>query len=224
MPRAGMSSFEPMPPSDVQCHLCFANLLKSTYDILMQAYEKLEARFRQIQRLSEVRAIVSWDEAVMMPEGGSQTRNESVAELLMVMQNLLSAPEVGDWLSEAGENTTSMDAWKRANLREMKRQYIENTAVQPELNQRLNVAKMNCEQKWRVLRAESDWTGFMPYLQEVLDLTREMIAQLQAHTKLAVYDQALSLYSPGLSTNAVERLFTELKSFLPGMIDAVIEK
>jgi carboxypeptidase Taq len=190
----------------------------------MQAYEKLEARFRQIQRLSDVRAIVSWDEAVMMPAGGSQTRNESLAELSLVMQNLLSASEVGDWLREASENSTSMDPWMRANLREMKRQYFESTAVSPELNQRLNIAKMNCEQKWRVLRADNDWTGFMPYLQEVLNLTREVIAQLQTHTKLAVYDQALALYSPGLSTNTVDCLFTELKSFLPGMISEVIEK
>jgi carboxypeptidase Taq len=190
----------------------------------MQAYEKLEARFRQIQHLSHVRAIVSWDEAVMMPEGGSQSRNESLAELSLVMQNLLSAPEVGDWLCEASENSAAQDEWTLANLREMKRIYIESTAVSPQLNQRLNVAKMNCEQKWRTLRAENDWTGFMPYLQEVLDLTREMIAQLQAHTKLSVYDQALALYSPGLSTNTVERLFTELKSFLPTMINEVIER
>lgn len=190
----------------------------------MQAYEKLEARFRQIYRLSDIRSIASWDEAVMMPPGSGSYRGEALAELSLVMQNLVSAPEIGDWLSEAMESDSRTDSWKTANLREMKRVYIENTAVPGELNQRLNVAKMNCEQKWRSMRAENDWAGFMPYLQEVLDLTREMIAHLQAQTKLSVYDQALTLYSPGLSTNTVERLFTELKSFLPSMINEVIEK
>lgn len=190
----------------------------------MQSYEKLEARFRQIYRLGDIRNIASWDEAVMMPHGSGSYRSEALAELSLVMQNLVSAPEIGDWLAEATESDSRTDSWKTANLREMKRVYIENTAVSPDLNQRLNVAKMNCEQKWRSMRAENDWAGIMPLQQEVLDLTKEQYAQLQAHTKLSVYDQALSLYSPGLSTNTVERLFTELKSFLPSMINDVIDK
>ncbi len=190
----------------------------------MNTYEKLEARFRQIQRLGDIRAIVSWDEAVMMPEGGGRLRNDAVAELSMVMQGLISAPEIGDWLTETGENSAKLDSWQKANLREMKRVYIENTAVAADLNQRLTVARMNCEQQWRRLRAENNWPAFLPHLQEVLTLTREMLAQLQVHTKLSIYDTALSLFSPGLSTTAVEKLFSELKTFLPQMIPQVVEK
>lgn len=190
----------------------------------MNTYEKLEGRFRQIQRLNDIRAIASWDEAVMMPEGGSRFRNDSMGELMVVIQSLVSAPEVGEWLSECLEQAGKMDTWQQANLREMKRVYVENTAIAPDLKQRLVVAGMNSEQQWRKLRAANNWQDYLPYLQEVLDLTREAVTQLQAHTKLSIYDTALAMYSPGLSTATVEKLFAELKTFLPQMIPQIVEK
>jgi len=190
----------------------------------MKNYENLESRFRQIQRLNDIRSISSWDEAVMMPEGASPYRNEALAELGLVIQNLVSSPDVGEWLEQATGEQGALTSWQQANVREIRRIYIENTAVPAELNQRLTVARMNCEQQWRKLRAENNWPAFMPYLQEVLDLTKEMIGELRGKTGLSVYDTALSLFSPGLSTAKVEELFGELKLFLPQMIQDVVEK
>ncbi len=186
----------------------------------MNNYEKLEARFRQINRLNDVRSIVGWDEAVVMPEGASPYRNEALAELGLVIQNLVSGPDVGEWLDRA----EATGDWQRANLREMKRIYIEATAVPVELNQRATVARMNCEQQWRKLRGENNWKAFLPYLQEVLGLTREVVGELRKHNSLSAYDTALNMFSPGLSTTAVEAMFGELKSFLPDMIQEVVQR
>lgn len=186
----------------------------------MKNYEKLEARFRQINRLNDVRSIIGWDEAVIMPEGASPYRNEALAELGLVIQNLVSGPDVGEWL----ETAEATGDWQRANLREMKRIYVEATAVPAELNQRATVARMNCEQQWRKLRGENNWKAFLPYLQEVLELTREVVSELRKHNSLSAYDTALNMFSPGLSTAAVEAMFGELKSFLPGMIQEVVQR
>lgn len=188
----------------------------------MQNYQKLEARFRKINRLSDLARIAGWDEAVVMPEGASTYRNESLAELGVVIQELSSEPQMGQWI-EAAERE-DMSQWQRANLREIKRIYVENTAIPPELNQRLTIARMNCEQQWRVLRAANDWNSFRPYLQEVLNLAREVTAILAKQNNLSMYDAASNMYSPGLSTVAIDGLFGELKSFLPEMIQSVVRK
>lgn len=188
----------------------------------MNNYQKLEDRFRQISRLKDIQAIASWDEAVMMPSGSGRYRNEALSELAVVIQNLTTAPEIGDWIHNAESQT--LENWQKANLREIKRIYTENTAIPSELNQKLVVARMTCEQNWRQLREHNNWRDFMPYLNEVLTLTREMLACLRQKQGLSVYDTALSLFSPGLSTAVVENLFGELKSFLPGLINEVVEK
>ncbi len=159
----------------------------------------------------------------MMPEGGSTDRNEALAELAVIAQNLAIAPEVGAWLGDA-DKEQGLDEWQRANVREMRRQYINNTAIPTELNQRLVVAKMNSEQQWRRLRPENDWTRFQPILQETLSLTRQAVQELARKRDLSMYDAALSLYSPGLDTKTVDSLFTALKAFLPRMIQDVVAK
>lgn len=186
------------------------------------SYTKLENRFRQISRLKDLQAIASWDEAVMMPLGSGPYRNDALAELTVVIQNLSMSPEIGDWLNDC--ETLSLDNWQKANVREMRRLYLENTAIPADLNQRLVLARMSCEQHWRTLRAHNNWREFMPYLDEVLKLTREMIQCLSDKLRLSTYDTALSLYSPGLNTSTVEKMFGELKGFLPTLIDNVIEK
>ncbi len=190
----------------------------------MKSYQKLENRFRQISHLSHVASIVSWDEAVIMPTGGSKSRNEATAELVDVIENLTRAPEVGEWIDEAKSEAPSLSNWQNANLQEMRKIYIERTALPEDLSRRLVMASMTCEQAWRKLRATGDWAALLPLLQDVLNLNREKIAALRKHNGLSVYDTALSLYSPGLSTEIVEKLFNEIKSFLPGLIQTVVEK
>jgi carboxypeptidase Taq len=190
----------------------------------MTSYEKLEARFRQRSRLEELQAISYWDEAVVMPSGSGESRAQALAELSLVIQNLLSEKVVGDWIHDAEATVGQLSPWQRANLAEIKRLYIKNTAVSPELNQRRLVADMRCQQAWRTMRMNNDWKGFQPLLQESLNLNRETLRELSGHVGLSVYDTALSFFSKGLTTEIVEKMFGELKSFLPALIPTVVEK
>lgn len=190
----------------------------------MTNYQKLEARFRQISALEDLRSIAGWDEAVMMPAGGGPSRGRSLSELGTIIQNLSTEPQLKDWLEGAEGETNQFNDWQKANLREMRRIYLEQTAIPVELNQKLILARMTCEQKWRQLRAKNDWAGFLPHLQELLNLTREMYQGLSKVFGLPVYDTALNMYSRGLNEKIVETLFTRLRSELPGLIESVLAK
>lgn len=188
----------------------------------MTSYENLENRFRQHNRLNDLRSIASWDEAVMMPQGAGEARGQALAELSAIMQKLISAPEIGDWIEDA--RGSSLSSWQQANLNEIQRQYIENTAVPFELNQRLVIAQMQAEQQWRQLRSENNWKDFAPTLSTLLGLVRERLQILSERLGTPIYDTALNLYAKGLNTSIVEGLFGELKEFLPAMIAATVEK
>jgi carboxypeptidase Taq len=190
----------------------------------MTNYEKLEARFCQHYRLGELRSIAQWDEAVIMPVGASAARGRSLAELSLILQNLISAGEIGAWLNTAEQEVATLGPWAVANLAEMRRIYIENTVVPADLNQRLVVARMHCEQQWRQCRAENNWPALLPSLQEVLNLSREMLGILARQEGLPLYDTALRFYAKGLNSGIVENLFTELKTFLPELTAQVVER
>ena len=93
-----------------------------------EGYRKLGERFRRIGALRDAEAMLRWDLATMMPKGGARSRGDQLATLQALRHGLLTAPEMRDWLAEA-EADVSLDAWRRANVREMKRRWAHATAL-----------------------------------------------------------------------------------------------
>src|SRR5665213_1421425 len=92
------------------------------------AYRRLEPRFRRLFTLREAAAMLQWDGAALMPPGGAAARGDQLATLKLVCHEALTDPALGDLLdAAAGEN--DLDDWQRANLREMRREWLHATAV-----------------------------------------------------------------------------------------------
>ena len=67
----------------------------------------------------------------MMPAGGAESRAEQLATLDVICHELITDPKVGELLDAAGSE--SLGDWERANVREMRRDWIHATAVDTEL-------------------------------------------------------------------------------------------
>ena len=72
----------------------------------MTAYAKLESCFADLHHLGHAQAMLSWDEAVIMPRSGGPARGEALAALAALAHRALTAPEVGDLLNEAEHPST----------------------------------------------------------------------------------------------------------------------
>src|SRR5258708_37619226 len=90
---------------------------------MTSAYPELEARFRRLGAVEEAVAMLHWDAAAMMPAGGAAARTEQLATLRGIAHQLLTAPDIGDLLAGAEAEDNSLDAWQRANIREMRRRW-----------------------------------------------------------------------------------------------------
>ncbi|MGA0315801.1 MAG: carboxypeptidase M32, partial [Alphaproteobacteria bacterium] len=53
------------------------------------AYQVLEQRYRRIGAIKEAQAILHWDMAVMMPSGSAEGRATQLAELSLVIHEIL---------------------------------------------------------------------------------------------------------------------------------------
>ncbi|MBB1486397.1 carboxypeptidase M32 [Oceanospirillum sediminis] len=185
----------------------------------MDNYKKLTERFQQLHHYGHLLSIAGWDQATMMPAKGNDARANAMAELGGLCHRLATAEEVGDWLAAAEQET--LDNEQQANLREIKRD-IENARALPEsLVLAKTKAGSKCEHAWRTQRQENDWAGFADNLKEVVKLSREE-AQLRAEkTGLSPYDALMDLYEPGMRSAEVDRLFDDLRSWLPDLIQTV---
>jgi carboxypeptidase Taq len=189
---------------------------------MTEAYKKLESRFHRMSVLSGIGGMLHWDMAVIMPDGGADARSEQLATLSVLENELINAPDLSDLISRA--ESESLDDWQQANLAEMKRAWVHGTAVPADLVEKMSRAETRCEVAWRKARAENDFKGLLPHLQEVLDLSIEAGKAKAEALGTSVYDALLDQYDPMMRSDRIDSLFAELESFLPDFTADVIER
>ena len=190
----------------------------------MTAYEELEARFRELSHLGHARAILYWDEASMMPPGGGEVRGESMALLATIAHQRLTHPELGAFLDQAEGSNEQLGPWQRANVRAMRRSHRRASAVPESLVRATQIANTRCVQAWRAARGNGDWLAVSALLEEVVRLTIEVATALGESLSLAPYDALLDGYEPDTRSAQVTEVFDDLKTFLPGFLERVLER
>ncbi|MCW8932707.1 MAG: carboxypeptidase M32 [Gammaproteobacteria bacterium] len=188
------------------------------------SYTELEKLFNRIYQLQHLASIGHWDMASMMPAGGSQARGEALAEVSVIINELISDTRTGDLIQSAQQSKIELSDWQTANLREMHRLWLNATSISSELVKAKALAGSQCEHAWRNLRAENNWQDFQPLLENVIDLTIEESQQRADASSLSPYDALLNLYEPGQKSTAIDLIFSELVEFLPAFIQEVVEK
>ncbi|MFE1598278.1 carboxypeptidase M32 [Methylobacterium sp. ID0610] len=184
----------------------------------MQAYRSLTLTFSRLDALEGAAGILGWDAQTLMPDGAAEGRADQLATLRGMIHDLVTAPATAEDLARAGEEP--LGEGERANLREMRRIHRHATAVPRDLVEANSRAVMRAEMIWREARRTADFPLLLPHFAEVLRLQREIAQAKGAALGLAPYDALLDGYDPGLRWSMVAPLFAELRSVLPGLIEA----
>jgi carboxypeptidase Taq len=186
------------------------------------AYDQLAATYARLHRFEHLQAIAGWDQAANMPPKGNEARAAAMAELAALTHRLRTEPQVKAQLAQAEQEPLS--DLQRANLREIRRDWLASNALPESLVQAQTLARSRCEHAWRTQRPANDWAGFVENFREVLRLAREEAALLAQHTGLRKYDALMDRYEPGMTCAVVDRLFGDLRQWLPGLIARVQER
>ncbi len=180
------------------------------------AYAELAAVHARLHRLGHAVAMLSWDRAAMMPPGGSAARAAGEVELRGLIQGMRRDPRIAELLRRADDEP--LDELSRADLREMRRDWREASALPESLVAARTLAGARCEHAWRRQRPDNDWRGYLENFHEVLHLAREEALRLSEATGLAPYDALLDRYEPGMTAAELDRLFGALRQWLPEFV------
>lgn len=188
------------------------------------SYTLLEQHFRELADLGHAQAMLSWDEAVMMPTGGGSARAQALATLAGVTHAKLTAPEVAELLAAAIADVDALSDWQRANLRLMQRRHQRAAMLPVDLVRAHREATARCEQAWRLARAANDFAAIAPSLEQVLKLTRERARCLADGCGTSPYDALLDEFQPGVSAADIEPVFAMLRTALPPLIERALAR
>ncbi|KTC89876.1 carboxypeptidase M32 [Fluoribacter dumoffii] len=187
----------------------------------MNAYQQLEQHFKKYYDFENLTAIVSWDEATMMPAGGGKARAEALATLSAVQHDWLTHKKVGDLLKQA-KDMEGLSVWQQKNLYWMEKEYLQATCIPVNLVAEFTNESLICCQAWRELRANNDWKSFKPYLEKLFKKVKT-IAEIKSQLfNKSALDVLIDEYSPDLDCATITPVFNSLKHELPKLIPRIM--
>ncbi len=185
-------------------------------------YDALAGTWTRLHHFGHLQSIAGWDQAANMPPKGNEARAAALAEMAALLHRMRTDPQLPEQLARAEQEP--LDELQRANLREMRREWRSSNALPESLVQRQQLATSRCEHAWRTQRPANDWAGFVENFKPVLALAREEAALLSAQSGLGKYDSLMDRFEPGMTCAKVDRIFGDVRQWLPGLILQVRDK
>ncbi len=183
----------------------------------MNPHERFYEKVRTVADLSFAQQALEWDMQVMMPRKGTPQRAAQVAAVATLAHARMTDPELGDLIA-ALEADGSLGEAERADVREARRGYDRSVKLPERLVAERARAVALSHAAWEEARPKNDFAGFLPHLETVVRLTREVAEAVGTANR---YDALLDEYEPGMTEAELREVFGDLKSRLLPLLDAI---
>ncbi len=189
-------------------------------DTTMQAaYEQLSERYRRITNLSNAAMQLSWDQQVMMPEGGAPARSQQLSAISATTHELLTGDDVGEWLNTVDEDELTDEQY--ACVREIRREYERQATVPTELTEEITQVGAENQQIWQESKADDNYEQFAPRLTRLRELQRRRAEAIDPGAP--AYEVMYEDSNPYIPIETMEDIFETLRTEIPPLLDKIRE-
>jgi carboxypeptidase Taq len=189
-----------------------------------QMLADLKSRLLEISDLRMAAAVLGWDHATYMPEGGAEARGRQGAALYRLAHERAVAPALGkllDALLPFGESLP-YDSDDASLIRVARRDFNKAIRVTADYVARSNAHGSASYDAWTRARPANDFAVMVPHLEKTLDLSREYSAFFAPYKHVA--DPHIDDADEGMTTAAIRKLFGELRRELIPMVRAICDQ
>ena len=183
----------------------------------LDVYDSLLDRYERATYIGDAAGVLSWDQEVMMPEGGTPARSKQTAALSGARHDILTSDAFEADL-EAAE-ASDLDDEQAAVVREIRREFDRAAKVPKELVERISEETSNALPVWEEAKAEDDWATFAPQVETLLELKREYATHIDPDAD--TYAVLFADYEPWLDLSTAENVLEQLRDALIPLIDDV---
>jgi carboxypeptidase Taq len=183
-------------------------------------YDEFVERVERLTYLQGASGVLSWDQQVMMPSGGTPARSRQLSTLSTMGHELLTSDEMASDL-DALESDESLVDPQEAVVREVRRKHDRAAKVPGDLVERTSRATSEALGVWEEAKAEDDFSAFAPKLEELLQLKRDYAEHIDPDAD--PYAVLFADYEPYLDLDTAERVLSRLREALVPLIDEIRE-
>lgn len=188
---------------------------------------ELKERLAPIYDLQMAAAVLAWDQETHMPTGGAEARAWQLGTLLSLAHEKFTGDEIGQLLDDlkAYEASLSYDSDEASLLRVARREYHRLVRVPTEFVVRQTEAQALSYTEWVRARPESDFAAVAPWLERILDLSREYSSFFpNGEGGEHIADPLIGVTDPGMSAADIRAVFQSLRDGLVPLARAITEQ
>lgn len=197
---------------------------------MSEAYNILKQRYHNAHTINRIKALLTWDERVMMPPASGDERAH-MFNLLSYMRktHYLDHDVLVPLLEQAHQDMHLLPPWDQRNLQYMMDAHDDPPLnIVPNLRSDLRYAEAHCRQIWPAAKTHNQWSLIADHFSQLIYNRRILNTAIAAIRDDATpYDVSLSRYSRKISTRyfdkVTESLLPPLKEFLQTHISPVQE-
>jgi carboxypeptidase Taq len=188
-------------------------------------YEKLREASREIAYLSSIEKLLSWDQETYLPKDGGPSRATQLAILTSIIHEKKTGNKFKKLLnaliktSSGKFKDSSLNEEQKAALNCWRKDYLQAVKLPPKFVEEFAKTTSEGFLRWTEARREDSFTLFKPFLEKIIDLSREK-AQLLGF-KNSPYDALLNLFEPELTVEIIDPIFAELKKGLISLLEKI---
>jgi carboxypeptidase Taq len=188
---------------------------------LERAVQDLHQLDREIKQLTDITAVLGWDQETYMPEAAVENRGEQLSLLEGYVHRLVTSETMAKALDtiESSEKPASLTQDLAHHLGRM---HQRNSKLPEELVRRKAALVSRSQAAWAKARKLDRFEDFAPYLQEMVEITREIAQRIgyKDHPYTALLDE----FEPGMDTATVEKAFASMESGLSQLVKAIADQ
>ncbi len=187
--------------------------------------KRLKDLLSDIKKLESAASVLHWDQETYMPEGGGAFRAEVLAYMSLMHHQMATGQKLKDELSrhinlETGEivNITLSEEEKR--LVYLLWKDLNKLSVLPEeFVEEMSKHTSATQQAWFKAKQANDYSAYAPFLEKMIKLKKQEAEYLGYKDK--PYDALLDNFEPGMTTEKVGKLFSDLKPRLVALVEKI---
>ena len=182
------------------------------------AYDRLLEIDRELTMIGHIAAVLEYDFETVMSKNGGDERAQQLSYLSSLEHELSTGKEVGELL-EVLEGITDATDEQKALVRVWKKHYEDEVLIPAKLVQDLSEAASTCQDKWFSARQDGNYKDFHPYLERLVDLTKES-ASITSRGR-TLYDTLLDRNDAGFTGDQIEVLFDGMQKTILDVVSQV---
>ena len=182
-----------------------------------EAYTALLDEIKRYNAVESATEVLSWDQQVMMPEGGTPARSTQLSTLSSISHELLVDGDIGRYLAELDD--ASLTPEQQAVVREVRREYVRAARVPRDLIEEISTATTEALGAWESAREHDAFEEFAPHLEELVELKRQYAEHIDPDAD--PYAVLFAEYEPCLSLSKAADILDELRETLVPLIEEI---